>query len=51
MNYIVEFAPQSPSRSLVDEANPEHVAAALAKILNKDLEFYWGVRATVTPER
>ena len=47
MKYVIEFI----GSSLVDEADPEAVAAALGKILDKDLRFYWGSGVVVTPER
>jgi hypothetical protein len=46
--FTVEFAKRPAA---LDRSSDEDIAAALAKILNQDLEFFWGSKVTVTPER
>jgi hypothetical protein len=46
MRYVIEFI----NSSLVDKSDPQDVARALGKILDKDLRYYWGTGVTVTPE-
>lgn len=46
MRYVIEF-----NRGEPDSSSPEDTAQALAKIINGNLNFYWGSDVTVTPER
>lgn len=46
MRYVVEF---TSAPAALEGCAPEGVAEALAGILNKDLEFYWGSSVEVTP--
>jgi hypothetical protein len=46
--FTVEFV-KSPAA--LDRSSDEDTAAAMAKILNRELEFFWDSKVTVTPER
>ncbi len=45
--FTVEFV-KSPAA--LGCSSDEDIAAAIGKILNQDLEFFWGSKVTVTPE-